>query len=115
MSVLTIVVGVIAALLFFAAAASKLRAGEDSEGMRAHLGVPVSVWKVIALLEIGGGAGLLAGLAVQPLGVAAAGGLILLSVGAVASHLRVGDGVKKAAPAVLGLVLAAGAGALLLA
>ncbi|MER6936244.1 DoxX family protein [Nocardioides sp. NPDC127514] len=114
MSVLTIVVGALAALLFFAAAASKLRAGEDSEGMRAHLGVPDKVWKVIAPLEIAGGIGLLIGLAVQPLGLAAAGGLTLLSVGAAASHLRVGDGVKGAAPALAGLVLAVGAGALLL-
>jgi uncharacterized membrane protein YphA (DoxX/SURF4 family) len=115
MTVLTIVVGVFAALLFLAAAASKLRAEEGSEEMRTHLGVPSPVWKLIAVLEIAGALGLLVGLGVRPLGVVAAGGLTLLSLGAVASHLRVGDSAKAAAPALLGLLLAVASGALILA
>jgi uncharacterized membrane protein YphA (DoxX/SURF4 family) len=114
MSVLKIVAVVLAALLFLAAATSKLRDAEDSVTMRTHLGVPATLWKLIAVLELSGAAGILVGLAVEPLGVAAAAGLVLLSLGAVASHLRVGDSFRAAGLAVLGMVLAGAAGGLLL-
>jgi hypothetical protein len=41
-----------------------------------------------------------------PIGIAAAIGLALLSIGAIAFHLRASDGVKDTAAAVLGLALA---------
>jgi hypothetical protein len=46
------------------------------------------------------------------MGIAAAIGLALLSVGAVAFHLRASDGAKDMAPAVIGLALAAAAAVL---
>ncbi len=59
-----------------------------------HLGLSPTLSRAIGVLEISGGAGLLIGLAWAPLGVAAAIGLILLLLGAVASHFRVHDPLK---------------------
>ena len=58
------------------------------------------------MLEWAGVAGVLAGLAWPPVGIAAAVGLTLLSVGAIVSHVRTSDGIADTAPAVVGLLLA---------
>ncbi|MET9254893.1 DoxX family protein [Streptomyces sp. NPDC003717] len=56
----------------------------------AEVGVPRSWLPRLAALKLAGAAGILLGLgtALRPLGVAAAGGLSLLYLGAVAFHLR---------------------------
>ncbi|SDJ78839.1 DoxX family protein [Streptomyces indicus] len=56
-----------------------------------RLRVPVSWMLPLGTCLAAGSLGLLAGLAVRPLGVAAAAGLVLYFVGAVITHLRVGD------------------------
>jgi hypothetical protein len=48
----------------------------------------------------------LVGLVWAPIGIAAAIGLALLSVGAIAFHLRASDSAKDTAAAVIGLALA---------
>ncbi len=55
------------------------------------VGVPTSMFPALAAAEFAGAVGLLAGLVYLPLGVAAALGVVLYFVGAVVSHLRVGD------------------------
>lgn len=55
------------------------------------VGVPLAAFPALALLEIAGGVGLLAGIWLKPLGVAAGVGLITYFIGAIASHLRVRD------------------------
>ena len=67
-------------------------------------GVPLRLLPVLAALEIAGAVGILAGLAVEWLGVAAATGLVLSFVGAVIGHLRVRD-TKGAAQPVVPLLL----------
>jgi hypothetical protein len=114
MSVLTVIVATITGLIFLAASLSKLRGAESSEATRTRLRVPAGLWKLIGVLELAGVAGLLAGIAVYALAVAAAGGLSLLSVGALASHLRVRDPISAALPAMLGLVFALASFGLLL-
>jgi hypothetical protein len=69
-------------------------------------------WRAIGVLELAGVAGVLIGLLWAPMGIAAAIGLALLSVGAIAFHLRASDGAKDMAPAVMGLALAAAAAVL---
>ncbi|MCW2796980.1 DoxX family protein [Nocardioides sp.] len=113
MNVLTVLVTAALALLFIAAGAGKIAGARGSVSMRDHLGVPARWWLAIGLLEIAGAAGAVAGLAWTPLGVAAAAGLALLSVGAAVSHVRVRDTATTAAPALVALVLAAFAGILL--
>jgi hypothetical protein len=61
---------------------------------------------MIGVLELAGVAGVLVGLVWAPIGIAAAIGLALLSIGAIAFHLRASDGAVDMAPAVIGVALA---------
>ena len=72
------------------------------------VGVPLKYFPVLAACEFAGALGLVAGIWWPSLGVAAAIGLVLYFVGAVVSHLRVGDN-KGIGPAAFMVVLAAGA------
>ncbi|MGK8524093.1 DoxX family protein [Nocardia asteroides] len=77
-----------------AAAAALLAAGIDvvrAEWVRTNMrayGVPESWLTPLALVKALGGAGLLAGLAVAPIGLAAAAGLVVYFVGAVVTVVR---------------------------
>ncbi len=75
------------------------------------VGVPLRYLPLLAACEFAGAIGLVLGIWWPPLGVAAGIGLVLYFVGAVASHLRVGD-FKGIGPATFMLVVAAGALAL---
>jgi len=55
------------------------------------VGVPARAFPVLAGLELGGAAGIVIGLWLQPLGIAAAVALVLYFIGALIGHLRVGD------------------------
>jgi hypothetical protein len=93
------------ALLFFGAGSMKIAEIPQSLEVRDHLGLSPTTWRGIGLLEYAGVIGLLVGFAVEALGIAAAVGLTLLSLGAIASHIRVKDGAVHSAPAVLGVAL----------
>ena len=97
---------VLVALLFLGTGAIKVFGVPYSVQIRDRLGVPPTLWRVIGLLEWAGALGLLVGLAVPMLGVAAAAGLSVLMLGAVASRLRVYDTARNIAGdlAVLALV-----------
>ena len=71
------------------------------------VGVPLRYLPLLAACEFAGAIGLVLGIWWPPLG----GGLVLYFVGAVVSHLRVGD-FKGIGPATFMLVVAAGALAL---
>src|ERR1039458_10341320 len=60
------------------------------------LGVPLSLFPVLAALEIAGAAGLIIGLRFAPLGIAAGIGVLVYFTGAVITHLRAKK--KKKAP-----------------
>jgi hypothetical protein len=106
MNTATVVVTILLAALFTFAASIKLLGVPQSLAIRDHLGVKPMQWRLIAGCELAGVAGVLAGLIWAPIGIAAAIGLALLSIGAIAFHLRASDGAKDMAPAVLGLALA---------
>jgi uncharacterized membrane protein YphA (DoxX/SURF4 family) len=55
------------------------------------VGVPARYFPVLASLELAGAAGIVIGLWLQPLGIAAAACLVVYLVGALTGHLRVGD------------------------
>lgn len=55
------------------------------------VGVPLQFFPVLAACEFAGAVGLLAGIRWKQLGVAAAIGLVIYFVGAILSHVRVGD------------------------
>lgn len=112
MDTATVVVTILLAALFAFAASIKLLGVRQSLAIRDHLGVSPMQWRAIGVLELAGVAGVLIGLLWAPMGIAAAIGLALLSVGAIAFHLRASDGAKDMAPAVMGLALAAAAAVL---
>lgn len=72
--------------------AHSLRFRPVREGM-ATIGIPASWMTPLGLCKITGAIGLIVGLFVWWIGLAAAIGLVLFFIGAIAAHLRVGDTV----------------------
>jgi hypothetical protein len=101
-----VIVTALLAALFGFAGLIKLLGVRQSLAARDHLEVQPGLWRVIGLLELAGVAGVLAGLAWAPIGVAAAIGLALLTLGAIVFHGRASDSAADTAPAVIGLGLA---------
>jgi uncharacterized membrane protein YphA (DoxX/SURF4 family) len=95
-------------LLFAPTGAAKVVSLPQSVSIRDHLAVPPPLWRSIGVLELAAAVGLLVGLTVPALAILAAGGLALLSIGAIGSHLRAQDGVMHSLPAGAGLILAVG-------
>ena len=71
------------------------------------VGVPLQFFPLLAACELAGALGLVLGIWSPWMGVAAGIGLVIYFVGAVVSHLRVGD-VKGMGPAVFMLIAAGG-------
>lgn len=101
MSTAIVVLTVVLSLAFVAAGVAKVAAIAEMRRRADHLGYSVTSYRVIGALELGAVAALLAGLAVPALALAGAAGLLCMMLGAVASHLRTGDGPADAAPAAL--------------
>ena len=112
MDTATVVVTILLAGLFTFAASIKLLGVSQSLAIRDHLGLKPLQWRLIGACELAGVAGVLVGLMWAPIGIAAAIGLVLLSIGAIVFHLRASDGAKDMAPAVIGLALAVAAAVL---
>jgi hypothetical protein len=93
------------AVAFAVLGASKIRAVPAMQARAAHVGFSVGAYQRIGVLEVAGAAGVLLGLAMPPLGVLAAAGLLLLMVGALGAHLRQHAGVAEMAPALVVTVL----------
>ncbi|HEY3438794.1 MAG TPA: DoxX family protein [Actinotalea sp.] len=84
---------------------AKLAAVPAMRSRAEHVGHSVGTYRRIGLLEILAALGILVGAAVPVIGVLAATGLVLLLGGAVAAHVRTGDGLRDLAPAlVLGVI-----------
>ena len=91
--------------LYGFAGAIKVKRFPQSLEVRDRHGVPAPVWTAIGVTELACSAGVLVGLAVKPIGVAASAALTAVAVGALASHIRAGDSVVDAVPAILALGL----------
>lgn len=105
MFVVTLILAILLALAFGASGAQKLAGAKMASDSAGHLGIPFSRFRLIGVPELLGAIGLLVGLAVWPLGVAAAAGLVVVMAGAVVYHLRAGDKIAGFGPAlVLGLL-----------
>ena len=86
------------------------------EVINGAVGVPLGLFPVLALLEIAGGAGLLVGIGLEWIGVAAGAGLVAYFIVAIASHLRRRDlAAGHLAPAVMMAVISSAVLALRLA
>ena len=112
MHIAYLLITVVFALMVFFPAIGKIRRGPlPVSVIHETVGVPLKYFRFLAACELVGAVGLLVGIWWRMAGIAAGIGLVLYFVGAVISHLRVGD-VKGIGPAAFMLVLAAGALAL---
>ena len=85
-------------------AIAKLGAHPKMLASAGHFGIPwLSRYQLIGVAEIVAAAGVLAGLIWAPIGVAAASGMCVLLVGALATHQRSGDRLQEATPALVAL------------
>ena len=100
------VIAVLLAVGFAASGLLKVAAVKRMVGLAAEVHYSVRAYRVIGALEIAAAAGLLVSLfGIAPLGVLAAGGLVMLMGAAAGTHLQNGDPPVRAAPAaVLGVV-----------
>ncbi|MET7332197.1 DoxX family protein [Nonomuraea sp. NPDC005650] len=106
MSVAVVVLSILLGLLFVGTGGIKVLGLPQSLAIRDHLGLRPGLWRLIGVCESAGGAGLLVGLAVPLLGVAASIGLVVLMVGAIVSRIRVSDSAATISVDVLVLALA---------
>lgn len=88
---------------FVGAAVSKLSGSQDV--LRDRLGIAAWFWIAIALVEVLGAMGMLAGVRSPRVAVAASLGLTVLMVGAIVAHLRVTDTPAQMLPPVVLLLL----------
>jgi uncharacterized membrane protein YphA (DoxX/SURF4 family) len=86
-------------------AAAKLLGHPRMQKSAAHFGIPWRRYRLIGAAELAAAAGVLAGLWWHPLGVAAAAGMVVLLIGALATHRRALDSTKEMAPALLTLAI----------
>ena len=92
MQIAYIVIALVLALMATMSGVLKLRQDPRIvKSINEVVGVPMKFLPILAALEFAGAVGLLVGVRLPVLGVAAACGLVLYFVGAVFSHVRVGD------------------------
>lgn len=101
MHLYTMIVAAALAIVLAAAGAPKIINAASAQRSAEHLGVPPTLNRTIGVLELAAVAGLLAGIVVTPLAIAAAIGVALLMIGAVVSHIRVHDRIVAAVPALV--------------
>lgn len=107
MFIATVMVSSVLALVVAGSAVGKLTRQPMVVDMLIGLGVPTTWLPRLAAVELAGGIGLVAGLAVAPVGMAAATGLILYFAGAVATHVRASDNAIAAPALLAGLAVVA--------
>jgi uncharacterized membrane protein YphA (DoxX/SURF4 family) len=104
-SIAVVAVSIALAAVFGAGGIGLLAGAQPFAGNMDRLGVPMPIRVLVGVAEVAAAVGLLVGLAVTPLNVAAAAGLVALMIGALTYHARAKDPVKEYAPAVvLGLL-----------
>ncbi len=107
MHIAYLVFTIVFALLLVLSGAGKIRRDpRQLKVIHEIVGVPLKYFPFLAGCEFAGALGLVAGIGWPALGIAAGTGVVLYFVGAVVSHLRVGD-FKGIGSAAFMLVLAA--------
>ena len=112
MWIATIALSALVALVFVANGAAKMLGHPKMIEARTHLGYSMRSFRIIGLLEVSGALGILLAPLCVPLSVAAAIGLILLTIGGFIAHLRAADPIRLATPALRCALLAAAAAGL---
>lgn len=99
---------ILLAVIFAALGVAKILAIAPMRQLAADVGFSVAAYRRIGVLELLGAAGVLVGLAVPFVGVVASAGLAALLVGAVITHVRNRDWVRKLVPSLICGLLVAG-------
>src|SRR4051794_21704863 len=86
------------AVLCLVPAIGKLSAQPKIVATANHFGIPWERYRLIGFAELVAAIGVLIGLMRIGVGVAAAGGMALLLLGALATHRRAGDDIREAIP-----------------
>jgi hypothetical protein len=86
-------------------AAAKLTGQPAMRQAAAHFGIAWSRYRLIGIAELAAAAGVLIGLVWRPAGPAAAAGMTLLLLGALATHRRAHDSLRRAVPALVALAV----------
>jgi hypothetical protein len=105
-TVATVIATLIAAAVLAGSSATKLLGTSFSNDTAAHLGISLALNRFVGVCEGAAVVGLVAGLFWRPLAIAAAGGVVLLMIGALSFHRRAGDSLGRASPALVVLLLA---------
>ena len=103
-----IALSVLLAVACLVPATAKLAGHPRMRESAGHFGIPRPRYRLIGIPELAAAAGVVAGVWLHPLGIAAAAGMVLLLAGALITHRRAGDGPKDMAPALVTLVIAIG-------
>ena len=101
MSFVVVVVSLLLAVAFLVMGWPKAAAHPAARERARHLRVPPGAYRAIGIAEMAAAIGLVIGLWWRPLGVAAAAGLVVITVGATVAHRRVGDPPVAATPALV--------------
>jgi uncharacterized membrane protein YphA (DoxX/SURF4 family) len=100
-----VAMSILLALLCLLPAAAKLTGQPRMRQSAQHFGIAWEQYRLIGVAELAATVGVLAGLRLRPLGIAAAVGMIVLLIGALITHSRAGDAAKEQAPAGLALLV----------
>jgi uncharacterized membrane protein YphA (DoxX/SURF4 family) len=99
MFIALVIASIVLAAMCVASATMKLKRDERSvAAINGTVGVPLRLFPALATLELAGAAGILIGLWLEPVGIAAAIGLVAYFVCAIVAHLRVHDTKGLTAP-----------------
>jgi uncharacterized membrane protein YphA (DoxX/SURF4 family) len=93
------------ALLCLLPAAAKLSGQPRMRRSARHFGIAWERYRLIGVAELAAAIGVLVGLRVRPLGMAAAVGMVVLLIGALVTHSRAADAVKEQVPAGVALLV----------
>lgn len=105
MHIAAVILSALLAAAFLGSGGVKLVGAKQSLQIRDELRIDSRLWTALGGLEVVAAIGLLVGLVVPYLGIAAAAGLALLMVGAIGAHARAHD-LRHGAPAALLMILA---------
>jgi uncharacterized membrane protein YphA (DoxX/SURF4 family) len=108
MNIATVIVGSLLALAFIAAGLPKVVKAQSALTQAEEVKIAPTSYQIIGVLELLGAAGVVLGLWISWLGVAAGAGLALMMIGAVVTHVRAGQSANKAIPAIAFAALALG-------
>lgn len=106
MNAATIAVSVLLAGVLAYSAALKLSRREAVVAAYARAGVPEARLNLLAAVLLAGAAGVLVGLVLAPIGIAAAACLVVYFLFAIVAHVRAGDTGNLMAPTTMALVSA---------